>query len=130
MAREARGLVVVAEQHRDEFRAVAQYLNDLAEHSPERGIAVWLVEAKAVRIEESKWAPLFTAVVQPNRFTATVEQAKQLETTVKTLDEFLAQVGHDSLRNALTVSRPSGQRQVIDAGSAQTTWSLWQRVLR
>ncbi|WP_322920657.1 hypothetical protein [Nocardioides renjunii] len=103
VAREARGLVVVAEQHRDEFRAVAQYLNDLAEHSPERGIAVWLVEARAVRIEESKWAPLFTAVVQPNRFTATVEQAKQLETTVKTLDEFLSQVGDDPLRDALTI---------------------------
>lgn len=103
VAREARGLVVVAEQHRDEFRAVAQYLNDLAEHSPERGIAVWLVEARAVRIEASKWAPLFTAVVQPNRFTATVEQAKQLETTVKTLDEFLSQVAHDPLREALTI---------------------------
>lgn len=102
VAREARGLVVVAEQHRDEFRAVARYLNDLAEHSPERGIAVWLVEAKAVRIEESMWAPLFTAVVQPNTFTATVEQAKQLETTVKTLDEFLAQVVNNALRDALT----------------------------
>ena len=27
----ARGLVVIAEQHRDEFRAVAEYLNDLAD---------------------------------------------------------------------------------------------------
>ena len=30
VARRARGLVVVAEQHRDEFRAVAQYLNERA----------------------------------------------------------------------------------------------------
>src|SRR6476660_3062176 len=53
VARRARGLVVVAEEHRDEFRAVAQYLNDLAELDRERGISVWLVEAKAVRIGDS-----------------------------------------------------------------------------
>jgi hypothetical protein len=35
---------------------VATYLNELAEHDPERGIAVWLVEAKAVRIANSPWA--------------------------------------------------------------------------
>lgn len=77
VARRARGLVVVAEEHRDEFRAVAQYLNELAEHDSERGIAVWLVEARAVRIANSPWAPLFTAVVEPNSFTATVEAEKQ-----------------------------------------------------
>jgi len=37
VARRSRGLVVVAEEHRDEFRAVAQYLKDLAEQDPERG---------------------------------------------------------------------------------------------
>lgn len=90
VARRARGLVVIAEEHRDEFRAVAQYLNELAEHETERGIAVWLVEAKAVRIEHSAWAPLFTAVVEPNAFTANVEQAKQ-EERLPTLEEFWAQ---------------------------------------
>src|SRR5258708_21246400 len=73
VARRARGLVVVAEEHRDEFRAVAQYLNELSEHDQERGIAVWLVEAKAVRIADSPWAPLFSTVVEPNSFTARVE---------------------------------------------------------
>src|SRR5204862_7390716 len=58
VARRARGLIVVAEEHRDEFRALAQYLNEMAEHDPERGVAVWLVEAKAVRIQDSPWAPL------------------------------------------------------------------------
>ncbi len=77
VARRARGLVVVAEEHRDEFRAVAGYLNELAEQDSERGIAVWLVEARAVRIANSPWAPLFTAVVEPNSFTATVEAEKQ-----------------------------------------------------
>ena len=90
VARRARGLVVVAEEHRDEFRAVAQYLNDLAEYDRERGVAVWLVEAKAIRIDDSRWVPLFTAVVEPNNFTAVVEQAKQVE-TLASLEEFWAQ---------------------------------------
>jgi hypothetical protein len=90
VARRARGLVVVAKEHRDEFRAVAEYLNDLAELDPDRGIAVWLVEAKAVRIGDSPWAPLFTTVVEPNVFTATVEQAKQAAGPLKTLEEFWA----------------------------------------
>lgn len=89
VARRARGLVIVAEDHRDEFRAVADYLNGLAELDPERGISVWLVEARAVRIGGSPWAPLFTTIVEPNSFTATVEQAKQAEAV--TFPEFLAQ---------------------------------------
>jgi hypothetical protein len=100
IARHARGLVVVAEEHRDEFRAVAQYLNELAEHDPSRGVSVWLVEAKAVRISESPWAPLFTAVVEPNAFTANVEQAKQSE-ALPTLEEFWAQFASDTTLQAV-----------------------------
>jgi len=77
VAAHARGLIVVAEKHRDEFREVAHYLNELRDHDPEHGVAVWLVEAKAVRIGDSDWAPLFLPVVSPNAFTAAValEQA-------------------------------------------------------
>lgn len=99
VARRARGLVVIAEEHRDEFRAVAQYLNDLAEHDLERGIAVWLIEARAIRIEDSAWAPLFTAVVEPNSFTTTVERAKQTA-ALATLDEFWDLYDHPPLREA------------------------------
>jgi hypothetical protein len=79
VAAKARGLVVVAEEHRDEFKAVARYLNDLRDAEPTLGIAVWLVEARAVRVDESAWAPLFTAVVEPNDFVTTVEQTKPPE---------------------------------------------------
>lgn len=99
VARGARGLVVIAERHRDEFRAVAQYLNEMAEHDPMRGIAVWLVEAKAVRIEESNWAPLFTAVIEPNTFTAQVEAVKQAE-ALPSIDEFWNQFTDPSVRAA------------------------------
>lgn len=93
VARRARGLVLVAEEHRDEFRAVAQYLNELAEHDHERGVAVWLVEARAVRIGDSPWAPLFTAVVEPNEFTATVEMAKSKKAVLGSIDDLWAMFG-------------------------------------
>lgn len=99
VARRARGLIVVAESHRDEFKAVAQYLNEVAEHDPERGIAVWLVEARAVRIEDSAWAPLFSTVVETNDFTASVDAMPQ-QTTLKSVDEFLAQFDTDDGRGA------------------------------
>lgn len=108
VARQARGLIVVAEDHRDEFRAVAQYLNDIAEHDPERGIAVWLVEAKAVRIGSSPWAPLFTAVIKPNQFTASVEQAKKV-------------VGVNSLEDFLALFDSSEHRAAVDAVARRWT---------
>jgi len=100
VARRARGLVVVAEEHRDEFRAVAQYLNEMAEHDPERGIAIWLVAVRAVRIEDSAWAPLFSVVVEPNTFTARVEQVKQSEYAPVSLDEFWDQFTSPDSRSA------------------------------
>jgi uncharacterized protein YerC len=39
---------------------------------------------------DSPWAPLFTAVVEPNAFTAKVEQVKQVE-TLASLEEFWEQ---------------------------------------
>jgi hypothetical protein len=76
IAMHAQGLIVIAEKHRDEFREVATYLNELRSNDPERGVAVWLVEAKAVRIGDSAWAPLFLAVVSPNEFSAAVALQK------------------------------------------------------
>jgi hypothetical protein len=99
VARHARGLILIAEEHRDEFRAVAQYLNEMAELDSDRGISVWLVEAKAVRIASSPWAPLFTAVVEPNSFTAIVEQAKQNE-NLGSLDDLWAQFTAPSILEA------------------------------
>ena len=114
IARRARGLVVIAEEHRDEFRAVAQYLNELAEHDQERGIAVWLLEAKAVPIGDSPWALLFTTVVEPNSFTATVERAKQSE-AVGSLEEFWEQFASatsaDAAKAVLSSWMKAGQRR-------------------
>lgn len=100
VARRANGLIVVAEAHRDEFRAVAVYLNELAELDAERGIAIWLLEAKAVQIEGSKWAPLFSAVVEPNTFTAKVEHAKQAVRPPSSLDEIWEQFDEPEILGA------------------------------
>jgi hypothetical protein len=67
---------------------------------PSKGIAVWLVEAKAIRIGDSPWAPLFEAVVEPNRFTATIEAARQRERRLPSADAFWAQFTEPALLNA------------------------------
>jgi hypothetical protein len=96
----ARGLVVIAEEHRDEFRAVAEYLNELAELDPDNGIKVWLVEARAVRIGDSPWAPLFDTVVRPNNFTANVGAVKRSE-GIAVADEFWSRFTDASLRQTV-----------------------------
>ncbi|OLT20586.1 hypothetical protein BJF81_04775 [Ornithinimicrobium sp. CNJ-824] len=72
----------------------------MRELDPARGIAVWLVEARAVRVDDGPWAPLFTAVVQPNQFTATVERAKQDERPA-TLAQFWEQFDSDETATAV-----------------------------
>ncbi|WP_371406272.1 hypothetical protein OHA10_12050 [Kribbella sp. NBC_00662] len=101
VARRARGLVVIAEQHRDEFRALAEYLNDLAALDSERGISVWLVEVKAVRIGDSPWAPLFTTVVEPNEFVMAVIET-ETKTNLTSLPEFLTACDTPEIRATVT----------------------------
>ena len=51
LAAGARGLVLLAERHSDDVRAAASYLDELAARAPERGVRVWLVEVRAVRVD-------------------------------------------------------------------------------
>lgn len=98
---EADGLIVVAEEHRDEFREVAHYLNDVAARAG-RGVKIWLVEAKAIKVDESAWAPVFTVVAEPNAFTQEVARnVGSYERTVS-VDEVLESFPDDSLRQAAT----------------------------
>jgi hypothetical protein len=63
----ARGLVLVAEGHRDEFRSVAGYLNAAAAAVGDAGINVWLIEVRAVRrVGDGIWSPEFVVVAEPN----------------------------------------------------------------
>jgi len=120
VAARSHGVVIVAESHRDEFRALAVYLNGLAERDPNgEGNPVWLVEARAARIGDSPWAPLFTAVVSPNEFTRAVEQAKQA-TVSGNITDFLAQFNNPRLAAAAedlyAKWMAAGQRRYIGGG--------------
>lgn len=70
VAKDASGLIVIAERHSDEFVAVAEYLNRLASYAGDDGsVSVWLVEVQAVRrVGDSIWSPLFTVRAQPNEW--------------------------------------------------------------
>ena len=70
VAVDAAALVLVAEDHRDEFVAVADYLNRLAGDTPD-GITVWLVQVRAVRRQgDDIWSPEFVVMAQPNQWEA------------------------------------------------------------
>jgi hypothetical protein len=88
---QAEALVVVAEAHLNEFRAVASYLNDVAERSdsPTR-IAVFLVEVSVERVAEY-FVPRFAVIEQPNPWNESVEAAAP-RTAFATMEEFMAAV--------------------------------------
>lgn len=74
VATESTALVVVAEGHRDEFIAVADYLNDLVGRA-EEGISVWLITVRAVRrVGDGIWSPEFVVEAEPNEWTAAVRR--------------------------------------------------------
>jgi hypothetical protein len=65
VATESKALIVVAEDHRDEFVSVANYLNDVAGLS-EGGITVWLVKVRAARrVGDEIWSPEFVVQADP-----------------------------------------------------------------
>jgi hypothetical protein len=69
---EARALVVIAEEHRPEFVAVADYLNRCQEAlGDEQGIAVFLVALSVERIDTA-YVPRFTVLSRPNAWRAAV----------------------------------------------------------
>lgn len=80
--------------------SVAEYLNDMAELDPDKGIKLWLVEARAVRIGDSPWAPLFDTIVRPNNFTASVGAVKR-SAVLAAADEYWSRFTDSSLRRVV-----------------------------
>jgi hypothetical protein len=73
---EARALIVIAETHRSEFIAVADYLNRCQEHfGDEQGIAVFLIELFVERVDDAV-IPRFTVRSQPNAWRTAVAAAE------------------------------------------------------
>lgn len=87
---EARCLVVIAESHLNEFRAVASYLNSLAERSDaDHRIGVYLIALSVEQVEEYV-IPRLSVIESPN---AWLQAANDLETSgLQSVEEFLAKV--------------------------------------
>lgn len=114
VAKSAHGLIIVAERHREEFRAVADYLNDVAVRAGSGGIKIWLVEARAIKVDDSAWAPVFDVVVSPNAYVEAVARSSSGRRSVP-LDDYLEDVAEPATRSALEVVR----REAAAAG-----WTL------
>jgi hypothetical protein len=88
---QAQALVVVAEAHLSEFRAVAAYLNEVAERSESSvRIAVYLVEVSVERVE-TFLVPRFTVIEQPNPWNESVEAAAT-KTVLASVETFISNV--------------------------------------
>ncbi len=89
----AAGLVIIAEEHRDEFVSVADYLNTAAAALDRDAITVWLVRVRAVRRSgDSIWSPELIVQAGPNEWEASIARARR--GTLTTLDEFYAACEH------------------------------------
>ena len=87
VATDSAALIVVAENHKDEFVSVADYLNDLAGQSEEAGIRVWLVQVRAVRrIGDEIWSPEFVVRAAPNEWESTLR--RQTAPVFTSLEDF------------------------------------------
>lgn len=109
----AKALVVIAEDHGEEFVAIAEYLNRAYEQlGDEDGIAVFLVRLSVEKVGEL-FVPRFTVMARPNVWLAAVhaEQAS----------------GPPTLAGFLEASRPSARgniRVILDAWSARPHASM------
>lgn len=92
MATDSVGLIVIAEDHRDEFISVADYLNEIGGQAADSGIAVWLVQVRAVRRRGDQiWSPEFVIRAAPNEWEAAVR--RETSPVFTSLEEFYEKCG-------------------------------------
>ena len=109
----APALVVIAEDHGEEFIAIAEYLNRAYEQlGDDEGIAVFLVRLSVEKVGEA-FVPRFTVMARPNVWLAAVH-AEQTS-------------GPPTMARFLEASRPSARdniRVILDAWSARPDGSM------
>jgi len=87
VASESVALIVIAENHRDEFVSVADYLNEIAGQATPEGIQVWLVNVRAVRrVGDTIWSPEFVVKAEPNEWEAAVR--RETSPVLASLEDF------------------------------------------
>ena len=109
----AKALVVIAEDHGEEFIAIAEYLNRAYEQLGDlEGIAVFLVRLSVEKVGEL-FVPRFTVMARPNVWLAAVH-AEQLS-------------GPPTMARFLEACRPSARdniRNIVDAWNARPHASM------
>lgn len=72
----AKTVIVVAESHRPEFVALAEYLNGAAKAYDERGISLFLVQIELLTVPGSGlYHPQFSVIARPDEWKAAIFQA-------------------------------------------------------
>jgi hypothetical protein len=88
VALEAKALLLIAEDHGAEFRAVAQHLNGLYDRLPDASFAVYLVRVKVLQVDQF-FVPQFELVVGPNAFVSEVAAENPKPALLASAEEFL-----------------------------------------
>ena len=87
VASDSKALVVVAEDHRDEFISVANYLNNVGGVASDDGVSVWLVKVRAVRrVGDEIWSPEFVVQAEPNEWETGIR--RETGAVFASLDDF------------------------------------------
>ncbi len=121
----ARAAVVIAEEHRDEFRAVADYLNRCADRlGTSDAIGVFLVEVTVDKVAEY-FVPRFTVVSKPNEWLQEVSSTKYLS-SVADFVEMTTPEARESFRSILDYwEGPDGPEAAHVSHKAQAAVGLY-----
>lgn len=116
VAEGASALVVVAERHGEEFRAVADYLNEVAAEASGTSVSVWLVEVRAARRHgDDIWSPLLTVVARPNTWEQAVKAASKAH-GLTTMDAVLEAHPHATVARWLTQTWLQEEHATVKVG--------------
>jgi hypothetical protein len=94
-------VIVIAEGHRDEFMAVADYLNECAAARADQGIRIFLVTVGLERVGNSPVAVRFEAISEPNDWEVAARKAQQA--FLSSVDAFFDLLSGDEELKARTI---------------------------
>ncbi len=120
---DTKALVVIAEGHRPEFIAIADYLNTAYEQMTEDArVAVFLVELTVEKVGDA-FIPRFTVLSSPNEWRSQVSAAHR--DTIGSVEEFLETSIPDARDSYATLIQRWEQRPLTSLRRGGTTVSLW-----
>lgn len=132
VALECRALVVIAEDHRDEFVAVADEWNRYSEAYGEEGIRVFLAVVEAWTIADSPPGFKFRLVAGPNEWRVAAQASARRTTAQTERNEANYSFWSDllpAMNEATSLFRPIGPRtgSFLDVRSGPFHYQIWLR---